>query len=180
MYPLERRHIREFCQSCTNSFILAFEFTCFQSLLDNIPYFQLVFIFQEQKICCINCLLETLRTSVCVYALCTQMNSQSQNVKKYFLMLSVIQKYIQKLPGPASKNVVDYSRGIFSFRERSKNAYSTVLMNSHILFSPDHFNSLLSKHLIGSYCYYKHIICYEMKLLILNISSSIETIAMLF
>lgn len=64
--------------------------------------------------------------------------------------------------------------------EKDQKMLTVVLMNSHILFSPDHFNSLLSKHLIGSYCYYKHIICYEMKLLILNISSSIETIAMLF
>lgn len=35
----------------------------------------------------------------------------------------------KKLPGPASKNVVGYSPGIFSFRERRKNGYSTILMS---------------------------------------------------
>lgn len=42
----------------------------------------------------------------------------------------------KKLPGHASKNVVGYSPGIFSFKERTKNGYSAVLMNSYALFFP--------------------------------------------
>lgn len=40
----------------------------------------------------------------------------------------------KKLPGPASKNVVGYICGVFSSRERTKNYYSAVLMNSYALF----------------------------------------------
>lgn len=94
-------------------------------------------------------------------------------------MLRVIKKYIKNYLGLPPKMLLVIAMEYFA-SERTKKWLQYSFNEFLCPFSPDHFDSLSSKNLIERYYYYKHIICYEIKLLILNMSSSTDTIAIPF